>query len=195
MAKEKLSKDEKFEKIDFDLFDALAAIDKKDYSYYDRLTPEQQKKFVPFMMLHWVSAIKGNGDIQGYYLQSTEYHANRYMFNEQVQKNPKLQWLMLCASSPGIGKQFHQYIPHIKDRVSKLKEQPKSKDIKEYFKKIYPKANASELDLLTEVFVDNHNRKCYLATKFPEMKFEDIELLSELITNDDIKEYEEMLGH
>ena len=100
MAKEKLSQDEKFEKIDFDLFDALAAIDRKDYSYYDRLTSEQQKKFVPFMLIHWVSAIKGNSELQSYYLQSTEYHANKYLFNESVQKNPKLQWLMLCAASP-----------------------------------------------------------------------------------------------
>ena len=67
MAKEKLSADEKFEKIEFDLFDALAAIDRKDYSYYDRLTPEQQKKFVPFMMIHWISAIKGSSELQNYY--------------------------------------------------------------------------------------------------------------------------------
>ena len=57
MAKEKLSVDEKLEKQDFDLFEAITAIDKKDYGYYDRLTPEQQKKFVPFMMVHWISYI------------------------------------------------------------------------------------------------------------------------------------------
>ena len=74
MAKEKLSADEKFEKIDFDLFEALTAIDKKDYSYYDRLTVEQQKKFIPFMMIHWISAVKANSDIQSYYLQSTDHH-------------------------------------------------------------------------------------------------------------------------
>jgi len=51
MAKEKLSADEKFEKVEFDLFDALAAIDRKDYSYYDRLTPEQQKKFVKALII------------------------------------------------------------------------------------------------------------------------------------------------
>lgn len=38
MAKEKLSADEKFTKQDFDLFEALTAIDKKDYAYYDRLS-------------------------------------------------------------------------------------------------------------------------------------------------------------
>lgn len=195
MAKEKLSADEKFTKQDFDLFDALTAIDKKDYSYYDRLTPEQQKKFVPFMMLHWISAIKGSGDLQSYYLQSTDYHANKYMFNEAVQKHPKLQWLMLCAASPGIGKQFHQWIPHIRERVSKLKELPKTKEMKEYFKKIYPKSSDSDLTTISAVFVDTQKKKMYLADKFPELKFDEIELLSDIITDQDIAKYEEDSGN
>ena len=195
MAKEKLSADEKFEKVEFDLFEAITAIDKKDYSYYDRLTPEQQRKFVPFMMLHWISAIKGSSDLQGYYLRSVDYHANKYMFNESVQKNPKLQWLMLCAASPGIGKQFHQWIPHMKERVAKLKEKPKAKEIKDYFKKIYPKLSDSDLNMITDVFIDSHRKKMYIANKFPELKFDEIELLSELITDKDIEEYEKELGN
>ena len=195
MAKEKLSADEKFEKIEFDLFEAIAAVDRKDYSYYDRLTPEQQRKFVPFMMIHWISAIKGNSELQNYYLQSTEYHANKYLFNESVQKNPKLQWLMLCAASPGLGKQFHQWIPHIRDRVSKLKESPKAKEIKDYYKKVYPKSSDSDLNAVAEVFVDNHRKKMYIANRFPEMKFDEIELLSDLITDKDIEEYERELGN
>ena len=195
MAKEKLSADEKFTKQDFDLFEALTAIDKKDYAYYDRLTPEQQRKFVPFMMLHWISAIKRSGDLQSYYLQSTDYHANKYMFNEAVQKHPKLQWLMLCAASPGIGKQFHQWIPHIRERVSKLKELPKTKEMKEYFKKIYPKSSDSDLTTISAVFVDTQKKKMYLADKFPELKFDEIELLSDIITDKDIAKYEEDSGN
>jgi len=195
MAKEKLSADEKFTGQDFDLFDALAAIDKKDYSYYDRLTPEQRKKFVPFMMIHWISAVRASADVQSYYLQSTEYHANKYLFNEAVQKHTKLQWLMLCAASPGLGKQFHQWIPHIRERVTRLLDSPKQKEIKEYFKKIYPKTNDGDLTLLSEVYVDSHKKKMYLAKKFPELKFDEIELLSDLTTDEDIKQYEEDWGN
>jgi len=64
----KIPTDEKFERQDFDLFEALTALDKKDYAYYDRLSDEQQKKFVPYMLTHWMSAIKGKGDVQGFYL-------------------------------------------------------------------------------------------------------------------------------
>ena len=47
MAKEKVSADEKFQNQDFDLFEALNAIDKKDYNWYQKLSDDQKKKFVP----------------------------------------------------------------------------------------------------------------------------------------------------
>lgn len=186
---------EKFEKTDFDLFEALNAIDKKDYGYYDRLSDEQKKKFVPFMLIQFFSSVKGNRDLQGYYLMSTEFHANKYLFNENVQKNPKLQWLMLCASSPGLGRQFHQYIPHIKERVSKLREAAKTKDIEEYYKKIYSKANSETIKEMSNEFVSQHKRKVYLANKFPHLKLDDIELLNSLVSTEEINQYERDSGN
>ena len=187
--------EEKFEGQDFNLFDALAAMDKKDYGYYDRLTEEQQKKFVPYMMTHWMSAIKGSGDIQGYYLRSVDYHANKHLFNEYVQKHPKLQWYMLCASSPGLGKQFHQWIPHLVSKVTSLKEPAKVKEIKDYYTKIYPKVDSDDIDEIAKAFVVEHKRKCYLAETFPNLKQSDIEVLSQLVTDEDIKQYEKDRGN
>jgi hypothetical protein len=195
MAKKVIPTDEKFEKQDFDLFEALSAIDRKDYGYYDRLTDEQQKKFVPYMMILWTSVIKGNKDVQNYYLQSTEYHANKYLFNENVQHHPKLQWMMLCASSPGLGKQFHQWIPHIKTGVAKLSDKASFKEIKEYYKKIYPNTDDSLLDEFAKVFTEQQHRKVYLAETFPSLKIDDIEILNELITDEEIAEYERNSGN
>lgn len=187
--------DEKLKNQDLNLFDVLYALDNKDYGYYDNLTPEQQKKFVPFMMLKWMSAIKGNSNLSKDYLKRTDEYANKYMFNESTMRHPKLQWLMLCAASPGRGKQYHAWIPQIKDKVSKLKEPAKKTDVKEYFKKIYSHAAASDISLISDVFVKNHQRKMYLANKFPNMKYEDIETLSELITDEDIRVYEKDFGN
>jgi hypothetical protein len=187
--------EEKFEKQDFDLFKALEAIDKKDYSYYDRLTEEQQKKFVPFMMTHWMSQIKSNGSMQGYYVRSVDYHANQHLFNENVMKHPKLQWLMLCASSPDMGKQFHQWVPHLSSKVATLKETPKEREIREYFSKIYPKASEANLYAISEAYVTEHKKKSYLAKRFENLKYEDIEILANLVTDDDIRRYEEDRGN
>lgn len=181
---------------EFDLFDALAAIDTKQYDYYDSLSSEQQRKFIPFMLLHWVSAINSrNANLQTYYLHSTNYHANTYMFNEFIQKHPKLQWLMLVAASPGIGKQFHQWIPHIRDRVTKLKEVPKVKELKDYYKKIYKGTSDSILTELASETAKLYEKKVFLANEFTCMKHTDIALLAELITDADIDEYKSHCGN
>jgi hypothetical protein len=187
--------DEKFEKVDFDLFDALAAMDKKDYGYYDKLTEEQQKKFVPYMMTHWMSAIKANAGLSSYYLMNTDHTANKHLFNEYVQKHPKLQWLMLCAASPGLGKQFHQWIPHLSGKIAQLKETPKEKDIRDYFTKIYPKTSDANLYAISEEFVTTQKKKVYLANEFPYLKIEDIETLAAITTDKDIVQYEKDHGN
>jgi hypothetical protein len=187
--------DEKFVDQDFNLFEALAALDKKDYYYYDNLTNEQQKKFIPYMMILWMSMAKGTKDLSYYYLVNTNFSANKYFFHENISKHPKLQWQMLCTISPGLGKQFHQYIPHIRERVSKLLEPAKVKEITDYYTKIYPKADKNDIKELSEVFANQQKRKFYFAEKFKYLKLSDIEVLNEIITDDEIKEYEKEYGN
>lgn len=187
--------DEKLENQDLNIFDVLAALDRKDYDYYDNLSPEQQKKFVPFVIIQWMSAIKGNAGLSSYYLMNTDYTANKHLLNEYISKHPKLQWQMLCAASPGMGKQFHQWIPSISQKVAKLETPAKLKDIKDYYKKIYPKASDSDIGAVSEAFVSAHKKKCYLAELYPNMKLTDIELLSETVTDEQIKQYEKDRGN
>lgn len=193
--KAKTPVDEKFTGQDVDLFEILAAIDKKDYGYYDRLNPEQQKKVALFILVHWTSAIKGSGDLQQYYLQSVDYHANKYLFNENVMKHPKLIWLMLCAASPGMGKQFHQWIPHIKQKVSLLQDEATLADMKTYYAKLYPKVSAADITELSKEFVREQKKKCYLAAVYPMMKLVDIELMGALTTDEEIAQYEKDIGN
>ena len=194
-SKTKKPADQKLEGQDFDMFEALKALDLKDYGWYDRLTPEQQKKFSPFMLLKWISVVKGSRDLQHFYVVSTNLMANMHYLNNEIAKNhPKLQWLMLCAASPGIGKQYRQWIPHIKESVSKLKDQATVKEIKEYYGKIYPTANAETLTEVAQEFVHQQRKKCRLAQIYPGMKLDDIEHLSTIVTDDDIARYEEEAG-
>lgn len=199
MAKKSVPKDELFENQELDLFKTLEALDRKDYDFFDKLTPEQQRKFVPFLLVQWMSAIKGNKDLQRYYLQSTEYYANKYLVDHMIaskeHSHPKLQWLMLCAASPGMGKHFHQWIPKIGERVSLYKEAAKLKDIQAYYKKIYPTASERDISEVSEVFVTEHKKKLILAKKFPTLKIDEIELLSTIVTDDEINQYERDSGN
>lgn len=194
MAKKATPIDEKFEKIDFDLFEALAAIDRKDFGYYDRLTDEQKKEFSPYMMTQWVSSVKANIQIQEYYLLATNDYANKYLFNEVIQKHPKLQWMILCSIGLG-SKQFHTWIPQIKERVSKLKDKPKYEDINQYYSKLYPNADKEIIKQMSEEFVKQYSRKVYLANKFPALNLDEIEVLNVIITDEEIKSYEEQEGN
>lgn len=191
----KTASDEKFQDVDFPLFEAIAAIDRKDYNYFDSLTNEQQKKFVPYMLLHWISSVKSSIALQQFHLLSTAEFANKHMFNENIMNHPKLQWMMLCAAGLGQGKQFHQWIPHIKEKVSKLKEVATMKDTQDYYTKIYKNLPENELKELSTSFVKKQTRKVYLAETFPNLKFDEIEILNDIVTDDQIKKYQEETGN
>ena len=151
MAKQKTPTDEKFEKVDFDLFEALAAIDRKDYGYYDRLTEEQQKKFSPYMMVRWMSNMKGSAALQQYHVLSVNEFANTHLFSEFVSKHPKLQWLMLCASGLGNGKQFHQFL-----KANKLDDS----DLISFLSSIYPSSKMSDLQTLASLITTEELEQC-----------------------------------
>lgn len=186
--------EDKFENTEFDLFRALEAIDRKDYDYYSRLTDEQRKRFVPYMMLQWVSSIKGSSDLTAYYVMSTELAANKHCFNEAVYAHPELQWKMLCAASPGMGKQFHSYIPQLSQRIGKLQESVKKKELVDYLKKIYKNDSADDIDSVAESLCSVLNTRVRLAEHCPELKLDDIAVLSQCVSAEDIALYEEENG-
>lgn len=196
MSKTKATKEEKPTDTDFLLFPALEALDRKDYGYFDRLTEEQQKKFVPFMMVKWFSYVKNNStEKEQFYVLSTNEFANKHLFNERLYDHPKLLWLMLCAASPKIGVMKRIWIPQIREKVTQLKDTISNKEIAEYYTKIYPNTDKQTIDEVGKLFVAQHKKKLYLAEKFPNLKYADIETLSNIITDDDITNYEREYGN
>lgn len=194
MTKSKAATEDKFENTEFDLFRAIEAIDRKDYDYFSRLTDEQRKRFVPYMMLHWISSVKGQRDITAYYLMSTDIAANKHMFNEAVHAHPELQWKMLCAASPGCGKQYHTYIPHLSQKIGKLQEQIKQKELVDYLKKVYKNESEEDIKSVAEIMTDVINTKVLLAEHYPELKIDDIAVLAQCVSDEDIKLYEKACG-
>ena len=57
------------------------------------------------------------------------------------------------------------------------------------------KANPEDVAAVSEAFIEENKKKYYLAKKFPQLKFEDLELLSTIVTDNEIKEYERDLGN
>lgn len=99
------------------LKEIMAAIDKKDRGFYNRLSDEQKKAFSAWMMMRYCSSVQGKEAAN--YIYMTNELVN-YQFME-VSKHPELQWLLL--STCGVGKvQFHPYLkpPNARKKKNKI---------------------------------------------------------------------------
>lgn len=134
----------------------MAKIDQKDRGFYDSLTPEQRKKFSPYILLKWGASVYGSADLSSYYLMAFNQNVNKHFF-DIGSKHPKLQWLSITTCSPNMGKQKHYWI----NATSK-------------------KANGKLEKRISE--------------KFPEMKLDDIRLMLEINSPDDIIKWLEENG-
>jgi hypothetical protein len=120
----------------------MRQFDRKNREFYDSLTPEEQKKFSPYLMIRWGSAVEGSADLQQYYLMATNERLNRYFFD--LSKNHrKLQWLLATTVSPGLGSHRHKWIPPRK----------KSGDSKHRrrIEELFPHLRDDELDVLAKI--------------------------------------------
>lgn len=144
------------------LKDVMAALDKKDRGFYDRLTDEQKKAFSAWMMMRYASSVQGRNAAQ--YL---------FMINELVNKNfsdvskhPELQWLLLTAA--GSGKiEFH---PYIKPPNSKKKKDR----VSEFLSGIYPLMKSDEIDMLRSLNTDQELKELALAHGYDDRTIKDI---------------------
>lgn len=121
----------------------LAALDRKDRGYYDRLDDDQKKEFSGYLLLRYCSAVQGSHEMEHYLTASANHYANKNMFD--LSKHKKLQWLMLTAASPGIGSLNHKW----------LKQKPKPKDsnspIRKELARLFPNMKESDLDVLSKL--------------------------------------------
>lgn len=118
----------------------MLQFDKKNRDFFDELTPEEQKKFSPFLMIRWGSTVEGGPDMQAYYLMSTNERLNKNFFDISTTQHKKLQWLLATTVSPGLGKQYHKWL-------AAGKKENNNKAHK-FLRNIYPHAKEDEIELL-----------------------------------------------
>jgi len=118
----------------------MRQFDRKNRDFYDSLTHEEKKKFSPYLMIRWGSAVEGSADLQQYYLMATNEKLNRYFFD--LSKNhKKLQWLLATTVSPGLGVHRHKWIPPGK-RDSKHRRR---------IAELFPHLRDDDLDVLAKI--------------------------------------------
>jgi hypothetical protein len=86
----------------------LAAVDTRNYNFYNSLTDEEKKSFSPFVLMRYTSNITENQEIQEWYLEMTNELVNKHHWT--LSKNHKsLLWKLFAASGIG-GKYYHPYL-------------------------------------------------------------------------------------
>ena len=126
-----------------DIFETLAAIDRRDMNFFDNLTEDQRKGFAAPVILRWASAVRDGA--------ASEHHI--WLVNERANVNfwdlwehPELQYKMMASCGYGRG-QRHEWIP----MVGKKK---KADEVLIYLAKYWPDANDYEIEIILNQFTD-----------------------------------------
>jgi hypothetical protein len=128
----------------------MAQLDLKNRGFYDELTDEERKRFSTYLMLRYGSSCtSGPPELQKYYVQSCNEQMNKHFWD--LNKHPKLQWLMATTVSPGMGKQRHEWLA-FKGKISKDKRA-------NLLAQLYPSAKMSDLEVLSKQTSDEELKR------------------------------------
>lgn len=82
-----------------DIWQLLGSIDKKDRTFYDKLTDEQKKAYAPLIAMRWHTGTNDHRQI----LYNNEL-VNRYVFN--IGNHKELLYKLQCAASSGTPRRY-----------------------------------------------------------------------------------------
>lgn len=129
----------------------MAQFDNKNRNFFDSLNDEQKKKFSPYMMIRWGSAVyTDDPDLQDWYLQATNERLNLHFFDINSTVDKKMQWLMATTVSPGRdilkhygGTPTHKWIPP--------KKQQNNNRAAKFIRALYPTLKEEDIELMAKI--------------------------------------------
>lgn len=127
---------------DISLDNVLSAVDKKNTEWWETLNPAQQKKFSSWLYMRYVSNVNSDPDLARYYVIAVNERINKKF--STLKNHPKLQYLLMTSASPGMGKQYHQWLPPAKVGKSNRKRL-------NLLAKLFPNVSDKELEVLDQI--------------------------------------------
>jgi hypothetical protein len=122
----------------------MRQFDLKRRDFFDGLTPEQQKKFSPYLMIRWGSSVEGSRELQEFYVISANERMNRHFFSVNSTKHKKLQWLLATTVSPDMGTHRHTWIAPRKRESSRG-------TTTRLLRELFPNLRDDEIDVLVMI--------------------------------------------
>lgn len=137
----------------FPIFEALTAMDKKDYTWFNKQTEEAKKAFAAPVFLRWASAIEQDGLAGAYTLIAINKNLN-IGFWDILNQDPELVYILAASCGTKLNKK-HCWIKSNSLNNSNNK-------FYEILSKIYPTANDVELKILVSQFNNKKEVKEFL---------------------------------
>jgi len=119
----------------------LAAVDLRNYDFYDKLDDGEKKEFSPYVLLRFVSNVNGSRDTQEWFVEMTNELVNK---NHWILSKDHRALLWKLYAGCGIGsKLFHPYLK------SGTKE--KANKIEKLLCEMYPAMKMDEIKLMASM--------------------------------------------
>ena len=119
----------------------LAAVDLRNYDFYDNLTDEEKKAFSPYVLMRYISNVDGSRELHEWFIDRTNELVNKDHWTLSKSHKPLL-W-KLCAGV-GIGdKMFHPYL--------KAGTKAKAVKIEKLLASLYPAMKMEDIKLMASM--------------------------------------------
>ena len=122
------------------LTEVLNAIDKRDLDYYNRLSVDEQKSYVPLVLMRYMSSLTDQHPHAAYAVMATNDIVNIGFWS--LSKHPELQHKLLCLAGLG-SKQYRPWLGAKSKKTSKIHT---------WLQEQLPHLNPAEIDII----IQNH---------------------------------------
>lgn len=115
----------------------LANVDLRNYNFYDNLSDQEKKEFSPYVLMRYVANVKGDRELQEWFLERTNELVNKDHWT--LSKNHKpLLWKLFAGC--GIGEKY--YHPYLKAGTKE-----KAEKIEKLLAELYPAMKLCDIKL------------------------------------------------
>lgn len=143
----------------------LAAVDQRNYEFFDNLSDQEKKEFSPYVLMRYTSNVDGDRDLQEWFLERTNELVNKDHWT--LSKNHKaLLWKLFAGV--GIGnKLYHPYL--------KASSKEKAVKIEKLLAELYPAMKLTEIKMMAKMMSKEDKQELFDKMGFDKKQRKDYE--------------------
>ena len=143
----------------------LAAVDLRNYDFYDQLSDAEKKEFSPYILMRYVANVEGDRETQEWFVERTNELVNKDHWT--LSKNHKaLLWKLFAGTGAGV-KLYHPYL--------KAGSKEKAVKIEKLLAELYPAMKMSDIKLQAKLMTKADKTELFDSMGFDKKKRKEYE--------------------